>query len=145
MSVASGFSAPMKSVHFASDALTHTRISLTSQLEEKDLIMKAMTRTSLKTALLGAVAIPALFSAALVQASDKPPADALPLSEIISALEGKGYQPVLEASFEDSSLFTDNDVSDNGVWEIEAIKEGYKRELKVDPLEGVILSDELDD
>ncbi len=106
---------------------------------------KSFKATALKTTLVGALAIPALFSAALVQASDKPPADALPLSEIISMLEAKGYQPVLEASFDDDSLFTDNDVSDNGVWEIEAIKDGYQRELKVDPLEGVILSDELDD
>ena len=62
-------------------------------------------------------------------ADDKPPADAKALSEIVLSLEKRGYTPIVDIEFED------------GYWEIEAYREGHKRDFKVDPRSGVITSD----
>lgn len=75
------------------------------------------------------------FSLFLLQtpiAAEVPPHDAKQLSEIVRALEEQGYIPIVEIEFED------------GRWEIEAYKEGVKRELKVDPVSGMIMSDRKD-
>ncbi|MEM8843819.1 MAG: PepSY domain-containing protein [Pseudomonadota bacterium] len=66
-------------------------------------------------------------------ADKKPPENALPLSEIILSLETQGYAPIVEVDL------------DRGVWEIEAYNNGEKRELKVNPTNGDIISDKLDD
>ena len=65
-------------------------------------------------------------------ASEKPPKDAMPLSEIVKNIEDKGYSPITEISF------------DEGAWEAEAYKKGYERELKIDPVSGEIISDQPD-
>ena len=59
---------------------------------------------------------------------ERPPADAVPLSEVVKSLEEKGYSPVTEVSM------------DNGVWEVEAYKDGQERELKVNPKDGQVLA-----
>ena len=74
-----------------------------------------------------------IFSSNTSLANSKPPENALPLSEIIMSLETQGYKPIVEVDL------------DRGVWEIEAFKDGQKRELKVNPLNGDIISDKLDD
>lgn len=79
-----------------------------------------------------------LLSLALTQpliaaAGEKPPMDAKPLSMITQLLEQQGYSPIVEISFDD------------GRWEVEAYKDGVKRELKVDPSSGDVLSDRPDD
>ena len=79
------------------------------------------------------VVVALLLSATLVLAGEKPPVGAVPLSEIAKSLEGKGYSPITEISIDD------------GVWEVEAYKEGQERELKVNPVNGDIISDRLDD
>jgi uncharacterized membrane protein YkoI len=66
-------------------------------------------------------------------AGHKLPEDALPLSEIIAQLENQGYHKIIEVEIE------------RGVWEVEAYKDDQKREIKVDPLTGKIISDEADD
>lgn len=62
----------------------------------------------------------------------KPPADALPLSKIIEGLEKAGYSHVNDLSFERKS------------WEAEATRENEKRELRVDPKSGKVISDRAD-
>ena len=66
-------------------------------------------------------------------ADHKPPGDAKALSEIVLSLEKRGYTPIVDIEFED------------GYWEIEAYRESHKRDLKVDPRSGVIISDHHDD
>lgn len=66
-------------------------------------------------------------------AGERPPADGKPLLEIISAVEDKGYTDISEVSMDD------------GVWEIEAYKDGNARELRVDPATAEVLSDRRDD
>jgi len=65
-------------------------------------------------------------------AGERPPADAKPLSDVVKALEDQGYSPVTEVSI------------DNGVWEVEAYKDGQERELRVDPVTAKIISDQPD-
>ena len=81
--------------------------------------------------------IAVLFSTMLFMqtsiAAEMPPNDAKPLSELVRALEEKGYSPFVDIEFED------------GKWEIEVYKEGVKRELIVDPVSGKIVSDGKDD
>lgn len=62
-------------------------------------------------------------------ATDKPPADVRPLSEIVIMLEQKGYSPIGEIEFDD------------GRWEAKVWKEDKKRKLKIDPRSGEIISD----
>ncbi|MBX3635115.1 MAG: PepSY domain-containing protein [Rubrivivax sp.] len=66
-------------------------------------------------------------------AGSRPPANARPLSAIVLELERLGYGPIVEIEFDD------------GRWEVEAYKDGRKRQLKVDPVDGRILSDRPDD
>lgn len=66
-------------------------------------------------------------------AHEKPPVDAKPLSEVIKALEAQGYSPITEVSVKRDQ------------WEVEAYKDGVERELRIDPIDGKILSDRLDD
>lgn len=63
----------------------------------------------------------------------KPPADAKKLSEIIKGLEAEGYTDINEVSFERKK------------WEVEAIRDRTKRELRVDPITGKVVSDRVDD
>jgi len=54
-----------------------------------------------------------------------PPANAKPLSEVIKALEDKGYRTITEVEFE------------RGVWEIEVYQaDGEEIKIKVDPVSG---------
>ena len=85
----------------------------------------------MKTAVLGFLLIVALSIPQLALA-DKPPTDAKPLSEIVLSLEKQGYTPIVKIEV------------DHERWEIEAYKEGHKRELKVDPRSGAIISDRPD-
>jgi hypothetical protein len=64
---------------------------------------------------------------------EAPPADAKPLSEILLALEKKGYSRVSEAIFQ------------NGAWKIEAYKANDRRILQVDAKSGEIKGDRKDD
>ena len=66
-------------------------------------------------------------------AAEMPPQDAKPLSELVRTLEEQGYSLFVDIEFED------------GQWEIEAYKEGVKRELRVNPVSGKIVSDRQDD
>ncbi|MBX3638475.1 MAG: PepSY domain-containing protein [Rubrivivax sp.] len=66
-------------------------------------------------------------------AGGRPPANARLLSAIVLELERQGYGPIVEIEFDD------------GRWEVEAYKDGRKRKLKVDPVDGRILSDRPDD
>jgi uncharacterized membrane protein YkoI len=67
-------------------------------------------------------------------AEAKPPADSLPLSDILRALEKAGYEKVSEASFERRS------------WEVEAVNGAkQKRELRVNPKDAHVISDRVDD
>ena len=66
-------------------------------------------------------------------AGEKPPENSVPLSQIVRAIEDKGYSPITEISLDD------------GVWEAEAYKGSEKRELKVSPADGAIISDRPDD
>ncbi len=63
----------------------------------------------------------------------KPPTDSMPLAKIVAALEKAGYQQLSELSFE------------RKIWEIEAMRDNQKRELRVDPRDGRVLSDRVDD
>jgi uncharacterized membrane protein YkoI len=65
-------------------------------------------------------------------ADAKPPAGSMDLSEIIHALHKRGYD-VDEVSFERRS------------WEVEASREGQRRELRVDPKDATVISDRIDD
>lgn len=83
------------------------------------------------------MACPLIFTAAalvsgLAMADEKPPADAMALSAVVQALESMGYAPITEVSFDD------------GVWEVEAIKDGQARELRVNPLDAQVISDRED-
>ena len=81
--------------------------------------------------------IAVLFSSALLlqnsNADEIPQHDAQPLSKIVRTLEEQGFSPIVEIEFDDN------------LWEVEAYKEGDKRELKVDPVSGRIISDQKDD
>ena len=78
-----------------------------------------------------------LFSSTLLlqnsNADEIPPHDAQPLSKIVRTLEEQGFTPIVEIEFDDD------------LWEVETYKEGDKRELKVDPISGRIISDQKDD
>lgn len=73
------------------------------------------------------------LGAAQALASEKPPTNAVPLSEIASSLENQGYSPIVEMEIDD------------GVWKVEAYRANTKRELRINPISGEILSDKLDD
>jgi hypothetical protein len=62
-----------------------------------------------------------------------PPDGSKTLAEIVSAVMDSGYALVSDASFEGKS------------WEIEARRDGVKRELRVDPNTAEIISDRSDD
>ena len=66
-------------------------------------------------------------------ADERPPEGAKPMSELAKMIEEQGYSPITEISF------------DRGQLEVEAYKGTKKRELKVDPKSGKILSDRRDD
>jgi uncharacterized membrane protein YkoI len=66
-------------------------------------------------------------------ADAKPPADSLPLSRILHALQKLGFKDVTEVSFERRS------------WEVEASREGQRRELRIDPKDATVISDRVDD
>jgi hypothetical protein len=57
---------------------------------------------------------------------ERPPDGAMPLSEIVSLLEQDGYDPIVEIEFEE------------GVWEVDAFKDGQLVEVELDPISGVI-------
>lgn len=65
--------------------------------------------------------------------ADYPAADDKPIVEVVEQLEQQGYGPFSELEF------------DNGNWEVEAFRQGSKRELHVHPETGEIISDRLDD
>jgi uncharacterized membrane protein YkoI len=65
-------------------------------------------------------------------AAEMPPQNAKPLSEIVRILEEQGYSPIVDIEFDDAR------------WEVEAYNEGVKRELRVDPASGQIISDRKD-
>lgn len=76
-------------------------------------------------------AVGVLFASLLIPQAvfaDKPPGDAKPLSEIILILESQGYGPVVDVEFDD------------GLWEVEAYRDNTRREVKVDPRSGDIVS-----
>ncbi len=84
-----------------------------------------------KTALL--VVVTLLLGISLAGAGEMPPANSMKLSDVVKLLEAKGYSPITEISI------------DNGVWEVEAYKNGREHELKINPVNGEIISDRLDD
>lgn len=61
------------------------------------------------------------------------PSEPLPLSEIAAILEKDGYDPLVEASFDD------------GEWEVEAFRGREAVELTVNPLTGEVTSSHRDD
>ncbi len=65
--------------------------------------------------------------------ADKPPADIKKLSEIVLMLEKAGFDPIAEIEFDD------------GHWEVDAYRNGEKREVHVDPQTGEITRDRKDD
>jgi hypothetical protein len=67
------------------------------------------------------------------EAEALPPDGSQPLSKIAATLMGAGYTDLNDASYEGRS------------WEIEARSENVKRELRVDPATGDIISDRSDD
>lgn len=73
-----------------------------------------------------------VISSSIALASDMPPKNSKPVSEIAASLEKQGYTPS-EIEFDD------------GKWEVEAYKDGQKHELKVDPISGKITSNHVDD
>jgi len=82
-----------------------------------------MTRTLSALPLALALAAPAL-------AQDLPPAGALPLSEIVRAIEDS--EPVL--------VVVEADWDDDGYWELEYVDTGNRRvEIRVDPTTAAIL------
>jgi hypothetical protein len=64
------------------------------------------------------------------EAPETLPEGALPLSELARLLENGGYDPILEIEFEE------------GVWEVEAFKDGQFVEIEVDPISGAVEPDE---
>jgi uncharacterized membrane protein YkoI len=66
-------------------------------------------------------------------AEQKPPQDAKPLSELLSALEEAGFNDVTEASFE------------RRYWEVEASQGADRLELHVDPRTAEVVSQRADD
>jgi hypothetical protein len=78
------------------------------------------------------ILIAVVFGFISLQAGEMPPQNAKKLSHIIQLLESKGFAPITEVSL------------DRGVWEVEAYKNGQKRELHVDPITGRILSNRHD-
>ena len=68
-----------------------------------------------------------VLAVALPAAADAPPSDALPLSQILQALEQQG----------DVAYFEDVDWDDDGYWEIEYVdRNGSEVEIEVDPVSG---------
>lgn len=67
------------------------------------------------------------------EAEPAPPAKSLALSEVIASLTKADYTDIDEVSFEGAS------------WEVEAWRNGVKRELRVDPLTAEVISDRSDD
>lgn len=63
----------------------------------------------------------------------RPPANAKALSQILADVEAAGYTQITEASFKRQA------------WEVEALRNGAKRELRVDMATGKVLSDRADD
>jgi hypothetical protein len=63
---------------------------------------------------------------------ERPPENAMPLSEILKIVEDQGYFPITDASM------------DYGIWKIDAYKNGEARELRVDPITAQIDSDRSD-
>jgi uncharacterized membrane protein YkoI len=51
------------------------------------------------------------------------------MSEIALSLEKQGYTPIAEIEFDD------------GMWKVDAYKDGQRRDLKVDPRSGQIVAD----
>jgi uncharacterized membrane protein YkoI len=66
-------------------------------------------------------------------ADAKPPAKSLLLSTIIEGIEKAGYTDLDDISFE------------HRTWEAEVRRNGQKRELRVDPATGEVVSDRVDD
>lgn len=83
-----------------------------------------------KTLVIAALTGLSLQQSAL--ADEKPPAGAMALSVIVTKLEQQGYTPIVDVSL------------DGGRWEVEVYKNSEKRELKIDPNTGKILSDKPD-
>lgn len=63
----------------------------------------------------------------------RPPANAKALSQILTDVEAAGFTQITEATFKSQA------------WEIEAVRSGAKRELRVDVVTGKVLSDRADD
>jgi uncharacterized membrane protein YkoI len=63
----------------------------------------------------------------------RPPANAKALSQILADLEAAGYTQIRGVSLERQG------------WEVEAIRNGAQRELRVDSVTGRVLSDRADD
>ena len=61
------------------------------------------------------------------------PTRPLHLCQIVTGIERKGYDPIVELEYEDD------------VWEVEAYRYGQLYELEVNPFSGKILSAKLDD
>lgn len=81
---------------------------------------------------LAALAPLSLSVTPAVAATERPPADAKPLSQIIKALEDAGFVPIVEVDFK------------RGFWHVEAFQNGQKRELEVQPVTGEIVSNRRD-
>lgn len=69
----------------------------------------------------------------LARADSRPPAGAMPLSTIVLGLERQGWGPIVEVELDD------------GLWEVDAWKDGRRRKLEVDPPNGRVVSDRPDD
>jgi hypothetical protein len=81
-------------------------------------------------------AVGLLLCAALATAAwadSRPPASALPLSQVLAALERDGWGPFKEVEFDD------------GVWEVEVWKGRQRYKLEVDPTSGKVLRERRDD
>ena len=66
-------------------------------------------------------------------ANGRPPANAKRLSDIVKSLEAQGFAPIVEVEFDD------------GLWEVQAFKDGRRRKIKIDPVSGDTKSDRPDD
>ncbi|MEO9102133.1 MAG: PepSY domain-containing protein [Burkholderiaceae bacterium] len=82
---------------------------------------------------LAVVASTALVFTCSAALADKPPTDIKKLSEIVIMLEKAGFDPISEIDFDD------------GHWEVDAYRNGEKREVHVDPKTGEITKDKKDD
>lgn len=82
----------------------------------------------MKSLMLGTFLLTSISFLALAN-DDRPPADALKLSEVVQKLEQQGFYPIVDIEFDD------------GVWEIDAYRGADKRELQVDPRTGKVLRD----